>query len=177
MEPPVTTLHRCYSFNPGDSGWPCGLGGVLCDATGKQVAALSATLTLEDLRTLGYPEKSTVIFEAALLALVLCVRLWRKLIQNRPCVMYVDNNGTNNVAISGSARTFPGSSLVAALLSQEDAACVTAWYARVPSQSNIADAPSRNSSEGIEVGFVNVNLVRLHLDKLLGDVVKSGQSG
>jgi hypothetical protein len=164
-------------FNPDDPEWPCGLGGVLCDAAGKQIAALSVSLTLEDLHILGYPEKSTVIFEAELLALVLCVRLWRKLIQNRPCVMYVDNNGTRDVAISGSARTFPGSSLVATLLSQEDAACVTAWYARVPSQSNIADPPSRNSSEGIEVGFVNVSLVRLHLDKLLGEVVKSGQSG
>ena len=165
------------SFNPENESWPCGLGGVLCDSTGKQLAALSISLTLDDLRSLGYPQKSTVIFEAELLALVLCVRLWRKIIQNRPCVMYVDNNGTRDVAISGSARTFPGSSLVAALLSQEDAACVTAWYARVPSQSNIADPPSRNSSEGIDVSFVNVSLVRLHLDKLLGDVMKSGQSG
>ena len=139
--------------------------------------AVGSPISLEDLRALGYPEKSTVIFEAELLALVLCVRMWRKLIQNRPCVMYVDNNGTRDVAISGSARTFPGSSLVAALLSQEDAACVTAWYARVPSQSNVADPPSRNSSEGIDVSFVNVSLVRLHLDKLLSDVMKSGQSG
>lgn len=139
--------------------------------------AVGSPISLEDLRALGYPEKSTVIFEAELLALVLCVRMWRKLIQNRPCVMYVDNNGTRDVAISGSARTFPGSSLVAALLSQEDAACVTAWYARVPSQSNVADPPSGNSSEGIDVSFVHVSLVRLHLDKLLGDVMKSGQSG
>ena len=165
------------SFNPDDAKWPCGLGGVLCDSTGKQLAALSISLTLDDLRSLGYPQKSTVIFEAELLALVLCVRLWRKIIQNRPCVMYVDNNGTRDVAISGSARTFPGSSLVAALLSQEDAACVTAWYARVPSQSNVADPPSRNSSDGIDVSFANVSLVRLHLDKLLGNVMKSGQSG
>jgi len=99
------------SFNPDDTQWPCGLGGVLCDSTGKQLAALSISLTLDDLRSLGYPQKSTVIFEAELLALVLCVRLWRKIIQNRPCVMYVDNNGTRDVAINGSARTFPGSSL------------------------------------------------------------------
>ena len=29
------------SFNPDDTNWPCGLGGVLCDAAGKQLAALS----------------------------------------------------------------------------------------------------------------------------------------
>ena len=88
-----------------------------------------------------------------------------------------DNNGTRDVAINGSARTFPGSSLVASLLAQEDAACVTAWYARVPSQSNIADPPSRNSSDGINVSFGNVSLVRFHLDKLLRDVINNGQSG
>ena len=162
------------SFNPEDPHWPCGLGGVLCDEAGNQIAALSISLTMSDLKTLGYPAKSTVIFEAELLALVLCVKLWRKALRNRPCVMYVDNNGTRDVAISGSARTWPGSSLVATLLNQEDAACLTAWYARVPSSSNIADAPSRNSSQGIHVKFLSVALVRPHLDKLIGNLENSG---
>ena len=56
------------SFNPEDSQWPCGLGGVLCDETGKQLAAISISLTEADLNVLGYPEKSTVIFEAELLS-------------------------------------------------------------------------------------------------------------
>ena len=162
------------SFNPEDALWPCGLGGVLCDETGTQVAAISISLTKHDLEVLGYPAKSTVIFEAELLALVLCVKLWRKMLRNRPCVMYVDNNGTRDVAISGSARTWPGSSLVAALLKQEDAACLTAWYARVPSSSNIADAPSRNSSQGIHVKFLSVDLVKPHLDKLIGGLQHDG---
>ena len=88
--------------------------------------------------------------------------------------MYVDNNGTRDVAISGSARSWPGSALAAALLRQEDAACLTAWYARVPSSSNIADAPSRNSSIGIRVKFLPANLVRPHLEKLIGNLKLSG---
>ena len=162
------------SFNPDDSHWPCGLGGVLCNETGKQLAAISISLTEVDLNILGYPLKSTIIFEAELLALVLCVKLWRKLLCNRPCVMYVDNNGTRDVAISGSARSWPGSSLVSALLRQEDAACLTAWYARVPSSSNVAEAPSRNSSQGIHVKFLSVDLVRPHLNRLIGDLKHSG---
>ena len=71
------------SFNPDGSHWPCGLGGVLCDETGRQLAAISISLTGSDLKILGYPLKSTVIFEAELLALVLCVKLWRKLLRNR----------------------------------------------------------------------------------------------
>jgi hypothetical protein len=162
------------SFNPDESHWPCGLGGVLCDEIRRQLAAISISLSEADLNILGHPLKSTVIFEAELLALVLCVKLWRKSLRNRPCVMYVDNNGTRDVAISGSARTWPGSALVSALLRQEDAACLTAWYARVPSSSNIADAPSRNSSHGIHVRFLSVDLVRPHLDKLIGDLKHNG---
>ena len=162
------------SFNPDESHWPCGLGGVLCDETGRQLAAISISLTGSDLKTLGYPLKSTVIFEAELLALVLCVKLWRKMLRNRPCVMYVDNNGARDVAISGSARTWPGSALVSALLKQEDAACLTAWHARVPSSSNIADAPSRNSSQGILVKFLSADLVRPHLNKLIGNLEHNG---
>ena len=45
------------SFNPDDSKWPCGLGGVLCDSTGKQLAALSISLTLEDFVFSGVPPK------------------------------------------------------------------------------------------------------------------------
>lgn len=165
------------SFNPEDAKWPCGLGGVLCDETGRQLAAISISLNADDLNALGYPAKSTVIFEAELLALVLCVKIWRKLLRNRPCVMYVDNNGTRDVAISGSARSWPGSALAAALLRQEDAACLTAWYARVPSASNIADAPSRNSTDGIQVKLMSPDLVRPHLDKLIGNLKLNGQSG
>lgn len=43
------------SFNPEDEAWPCGLGGVLVDSAGTQVAALSCSLCLSDLVTLGYP--------------------------------------------------------------------------------------------------------------------------
>ena len=44
------------SFNPEDSQWPCGLGGVLCDETGKQLAAISISLTEADLNVLDTRE-------------------------------------------------------------------------------------------------------------------------
>ena len=161
-------------FKPDDEAWPCGLGGVLCNFLGQQVAAISVPLTFSDLKILGYPEKSTVIFEAELLALVLCVKIWKKALCNKPCVMYVDNNSTRDVSISGSARTHPGSLLVDLLLQQEDSACVTAWYSRVPSESNIADPPSRNSSDGIRVAFLSREYVTLHLKGVLAKLKTNG---
>jgi len=110
---------------------------------------LSICLNDAALDSLGYPGKSTVIFEAELLALLVCFTIWKKQLRDCPAMFFIDNNATRDVSISGRARTYPGSSLVAELLSLEDSAGVNAWYARVPSASNIADGPSRGSSDGI----------------------------
>ena len=61
------------SFSPDSETWPCGLGGVLVDHNGTQVAAFSCKLDFDLLKVLGYPSKSTVIFEAELLpSLLVC---------------------------------------------------------------------------------------------------------
>eukprot|EP00435_Cladocopium_sp_Y103_P050486 s403_g15.t1 len=157
------------SFCPGDLDWPCGLGGVV-DQFGNQISAMSYSLDFSELAILGHPPKSTVIFEAELLALVLCLVLWRKHLRNRPCVAYIDNNSTRDVAISGTARTDPGSQLVAKLLANEDSCGSFMWYARVPSTSNVADAPSRGSADGIRVRFLPKELVRIVVSRCLDSV-------
>ena len=155
------------SFNPEDKTWPCGLGGVLLDPWGNQLSALKFGLDSDALQTLGYPEKSTVIFEAELLALLVCFTVWKKQLRNRPCVFFIDNNATRDVSISGRARSSPGAELVALLLALEDSTGVNAWYARVPSSSNIADGPSRDSDEGIVAKFLPKQLVELVVAKTL----------
>ena len=156
------------SFNPESDSWPCGIGGVLVDPWGCQVDALSYGLKRSALSLLGYPGKSTVIFEAELLALLVCFAIWKKQLRHRPCVFFIDNNATRDVNISGRARSSPGSELVADLLALEDSSGVNAWYARVPSLSNVADGPSRGSSEGIRVKFMHGKLVELVVEKTLG---------
>eukprot|EP00435_Cladocopium_sp_Y103_P070991 s38_g36.t1 len=160
------------SFSPEDKNWPCGLGGVLVDSLGNQVAAMSFCLNASDLEVLGYPPKQTVIFEAELLALLVCLKLWSKLLKHRPCVAYVDNNSTRDVAISGVARTSPGLELVSQLLDNEDRHGMLMWFARVPSSSNIADGPSRDDATGITAKFVSRDLVRLVTSKCLSAVSK-----
>ena len=155
------------SFQPTNTENPCGLGGVLIGPDGKQVSAFSLVLDFDQLLKLGYPVKKTVIFEAELVALILGMHLWSKFISNSPCVFFVDNNSARDIAISGHARTEPGSTLVGSLLLLEDALGVVAWYARVASASNIADAPSRCSHEGIHVPYVDKELVIESLNKIL----------
>ena len=83
---------------------------------------------------------------------------------------YIDNNPTRDVSISGAARTFPGDNLVGQLLEVEDSISVISWFARVPSQSNIADGPSRGSLEGLRVKPLSTHLVGLVVAKCLNDL-------
>lgn len=149
------------SFSPADDQWPGGLGGVLVDSSGRYVSAFSFKLEAKHFSDLGYPTKSTVIFEAEMLALLVALKLWKKHIKNRPVVGYIDNNSTRDVCISGSARTSPGKELIASILFLEDELNLVAWYARVPSASNIADGPSRGDLEGIPACFLPHSLVEV----------------
>ena len=47
------------SFQPADGAWPCGIGGVRYDDTGKVVSAFSLGLSTDELKALGYPGKKT----------------------------------------------------------------------------------------------------------------------
>ena len=134
----------------------------------------SFCLSMADLNALGYPQKSTVIFEAELLALLVSFLLWKKHLRGKPCVAYIDNNSTRDVSISGTARTQPGHSLVSQLLEVEDSQGIVAWYTRVPSSSNIADGPSRGSLEGLDVTPLPVALVEIAVKRCLSKLPLSG---
>ena len=148
---------------PGSAAW----GECLLTLGGHK---LRRYLTDAALDSLGYPGKFTVIFEAELLALLVCFTIWKKQLRDRPAVFCIDNNATRDVSISGRVRIYPGSSLIAELLSLEDSAGVNAWYARVPLSSNVADGPSRVSSDGIKIKFLPEKFVGLVVDKVMNKV-------
>ena len=81
------------------------------------------------------------------------------------------------MSIAGRARTEPGSSLVAKLLSLEDSIGTNAWFARVPSSSNIADPPSRGSLDGIVAKTLPVDLSKISVKKILRDVACAAKCG
>ena len=86
----------------------------------------------------------------------------------------MDNNATRDVAIAGRARTQPGLSLVMDLLQLEDEVGLNAWYARVPSASNIADGPSRDDLSSLLVKPTPRELVHLLVKKILSKYVSCG---
>ena len=79
----------------------------------------------------------------------------------------MDNNSARDIAIAGNARASPGDKLVSHLLRAEDSCNLNAWYSRVPSESNIADGPSRNDLTEVRVPITPVPLVLLVVEKVL----------
>ena len=90
--------------------------------------------------------------------------------------MYIDNNATRDVSISGRARTSPASDLVAELLLSEDRNCTNTWFARVPSASNIADGPSRNDLTEIYAKLVPADFAKLIAKKVLASAASAPRS-
>lgn len=150
-------LFKDACFCPEDLSWPCGLGGMLVDPHGNQASAMSIFLEFHELD----------ILEAKLLALLICLVLWRKYLKNRPCIAFIDNNATRHVRIYGSARTFPDSGLVAQLLEARTGGTLMP-YSRVRSASNIADGPSRRSCVDLKVKPLPNELVAIPLKKCFG---------
>ena len=147
-EPLFVFTDACYE--PG-SEWCAGLGAALFDASGSFIAFFSFCLDKAGREALGEATKKTIIFELEFLAVITALVQWKSHLKNRPVVLYLDNNAARDVAISGRGRNQTAKALATALLTLEDAGEIRAWYARVPSPSNVADLPSREACETMTV--------------------------
>ena len=140
------------SYDPGHTGWECGIGAMLFSSRGELVAAFSFPLDVSMRAALGEQTKRTIIFEAEFLALVCAMKLWVRYLAWSPVVAFVDNNSARDVAISAKARSIAAKGLVSEYLKAEYDFGVIPWVCRVPSPSNCADMPSRKHCEHISWG-------------------------
>ena len=144
------------SYDPSSSTWPCGVGGIILNAKGELVAAFSALVPKSMRVLLGETVKDTIIFEAEVVALICAMRQWRGLLSCKPTLFFVDNNAARDIAISGNARSPIANKLLDMLLLDEYSAEILAWFQRVPSPSNPADAPSRALLKSVALHGVEV---------------------
>ena len=120
-----------------------GLGGVLfddeanvCSWFGIEVSRLSSVI-------LGAESKQSLIYELELAASITAVRLWGSDATKNLHVCYGDNDSVRFSLIRASGTRDVASSFMASFLEREaERNCVT-WFARVPTEANIADYPSR----------------------------------
>ena len=81
-----------------------------------------------------------------LYAVVTARALWKKFLDGARALIFVDHSGVHAACVNGSSHDRLWRQLLTKL-EIADSVPMIGWYARVPSQSNPADAPSRGSCD------------------------------
>ena len=110
------------------------------------------------------------IFEIELLPVWISLTLWEGYLSNTQCVFYLDNEAAKGALIKGATDAGSGTRLVHAFVVSEMNLQIKVWFSRVPTSSNIADAPSRMSFEELS----NVRRQRIDWDRLLKRLEEDG---
>jgi len=119
-----------------------GIGAVLFSPQGKPVSYFSKKLPAELIGKLNESAKQNAIFECEFFALFCSFLAWGERITNA-VVIFTDNNGVRDCLISCSSTNATAKKLLVATMALECKIQLTPWYARVPTDSNMADGPSR----------------------------------
>ena len=123
-----------------------GIGGVLIDSCGCVVSWFSHPINRRICEALGASEKETIIYELELVAASFGHTIWGEVIKDHCTILFVDNEGVRFTIIKASAKGSVTLKLVKYYISLESDLALSMWCARVASESNLADAPSRNVS-------------------------------
>ena len=139
------------------------MGGVLCDSTGWPKEWFQASVPPDVLRSWGSDGTVHPILQCELLAVSIAAMVWGPQLSRQNVTWWIDNDAARHCLIS--AKGYPESNrlLVQAVLVVEYSHEIHSWFARVPSISNPADAPSRGEQasflsgakeEEIKVGWL-----------------------
>ena len=131
-------------FEPVGEGIFAGIGGVLFSPDGTPVKFLSHKLDAQLLTRLNPGGRKTAIYECEFFALVSALYLWAGWV-NSAVVVYTDNNAVRDAMISCHTSNVVARRVLIAALSIESEYYLAPWYARVPTDSNLADDTSRLS--------------------------------
>ena len=110
------------------------------------------------------------IFGIELLPVWISLTLWEGYLSNTQCVFYLDNEAAKGALVKGATDAGSGTRLVQAFVVSEMNLQIKVWFSRVPTSSNIADAPSRMSFEELS----NVRRQRIDWDRLLKRLEEDG---
>lgn len=122
-----------------------GVGGVLVDHEATCRAWFSRRLTADECKIFGSGVQDTIIYELELLGAIMAMHCWKDTLCGDLSVLFVDNEGVKHALIRGSATGRCAKLLIEFNLSVEAEFSSQTWFARVPTEANIADWPSRSS--------------------------------
>ena len=129
------------AYEPGNE-LPGSIGGVLVDPQGNPVEMFGEYLP-EDFMNSFLEYSDHPIYELEILPLVVALHLWSPVLLGSPVVFFLDNNAARSAFIRAVGATKPAQHLVDLFISREERLRILSWFGRVPTHSNISDAPSR----------------------------------
>ena len=157
------------SFEPDEKR--AGLGGVLVDSTGECIAWFGLKLGEDACNVLGADVKETIIYELELLAACVALELWAPYLSSSYPVHYGDNDSVRFALIRGVAQGVVAETIMQFHLEVEVSFNSNIWFARVPTEANIADLPSRSLDHSFLASHSNVNNdAMISLEKFLDRV-------
>lgn len=122
-----------------------GLGAVIVNSDGSCKCWFGMQLTSDQCEIFGSKNKRTIIYELELLAACLAIELLKDFLVDSFPVLLVDNDSVRQAMIPGIASGLVAKTVLQRHLRFEVNHTTSIWFARVPSEANIADWPSRNA--------------------------------
>ncbi|CAE7232725.1 unnamed protein product [Symbiodinium sp. CCMP2592] len=139
-------------------GSTAGLGGALFDSSGKALSYFSLNLPASSVEKLRSASKHP-IYEIEMLAVWAALSAWSHLLSNSYTVMYLDNEAARGAFVACKSGTAAGARILNGCLDFEEASRLRIWFGRVPTHSNIADAPSRGDcAQLVSLGATRVQV-------------------
>ena len=124
------------------------IGGVLLD--GETVEYFGARIPLPLCKKWCTKDGQTQVIGQAELFPVLVARLtWKSKLKGRRVLFFLDNESARLGLVKAYSPVLPSLEIIMQCLEWDYAFAVDAWYARVPTASNISDGPSRMSARYI----------------------------
>jgi hypothetical protein len=143
--PPLLLFTDGFCEGEGDEV-TAGIGAVLFDPEDGFAEAFGALIPPPLMEVLREGSKDQVIAQAELLPLLAARLKWPQKFKRcggRRVLNFIDNDGARFGLIKGYNPTRPSAWLIGEFWAEEAKAQAVSWFARVPSQSNCADGPSR----------------------------------
>ena len=176
-DPTPVLLFTDGSFEPSADGDKAMIGGVLiiddlpCRVFGNHVPS-------ELLKRWHDAGKGHLIGQIEMYAIVVARFLWKHLLQDRRVILFVDNWGVLDCYIPGTSKEKTWRELLLCIEEIDAKHPSHIWATRVPSESNVADPPSRGLLSPIQfLGKLVVDepfcpIVNVHLKSCLAEADK-----
>ena len=132
----------CFASEDGEGG----LGAVLFNPAGTVEKWFGCRVQREVCDSISSEGQKQIIGELETLAVLVALQLWGPELRSKHLMTFIDNEGCRYLILRGRAENKNLSKLVHQIARSEEDSSLFIWYARVPTECNIADAPSRGKS-------------------------------